>query len=250
MVAPRGEPAAGQPSRWAAARESVRDRWEFLKGFVHHPNQVASVVASSARLEAQLVRTCRLPGARCVVELGPGTGGTTRALLRALDAQARLLAVELCPEFLARIGERIHDPRLIAQHGSAEQIADFVAAWDLPPPDVVVSGIPFSTLPAATGERIAARIASVLAPGGRFVAYQLRAHVARAATPVLEPPTCEWQWLNIPPLRVFSWTKPVHPPSPTEHPARRGQRQLQVREGALPVGPWSPQDGPRRHDDS
>jgi phospholipid N-methyltransferase len=185
----------------------VRDRWEFVKGFAHHPVQVASVVASSARLEAQLVRTCRLQGARCVVELGPGTGGTTRALLRGLDAQARLLAIELCPEFLARIGERIHDPRLIAQHGSAEQISDFLSAWDLPPPDVVVSGIPFSTLPSATGERIAAAIASVLAPGGRFVAYQLRAHVARAVTPVLGPPTCEWQWLNVPPLRVFSWTR-------------------------------------------
>lgn len=220
LAEPCADPAAERPSGWAAAWESVRDRWEFVKGFVHHPDQVASVVASSARLEAQLVRTCRLPGARCVVELGPGTGGTTRALLRGLDAQARLLAIELCPQFLARIGERIHDPRLIAQHGSAEQIADFLAAWNLPPPDVVVSGIPFSTLPAATGERIAAAIASVLAPGGRFVAYQLRAHVARAATPVLGPPTCEWQWLNVPPLRVFSWTKPVHPP-PSAEPLSR-----------------------------
>jgi phospholipid N-methyltransferase len=216
MVAPRGEPAAGQPSRWAAARESVRDRWEFLKGFVHYPDQVASVVASSARLEAQLVQACRLPGACCVVELGPGTGGTTRALLRALDAQARLLAIELCPEFLERIGERIRDPRLIAQHGSAEQIADFLAAWDLPPPDVVVSGIPFSTLPSATGARIAAAIGAVLAPGGRFVAYQLRAHVARAAAPYLGVPSCQWQWLNVPPLRVFSWSKARDSPNRRE----------------------------------
>jgi phospholipid N-methyltransferase len=207
LAQPRSEATSGQPSAWTPAWESVRDRWEFVKGFVHHPDQVASVVASSARLEAQLVRTCQLSGARCVVELGPGTGGTTRALLRGLDAQARLLAIELCPEFLERIGERIHDPRLVAQHGSAEQIADFLAAWDLPPPDAVVSGIPFSTLPSATGERIAATIASVLAPGGRFVAYQLRAHVARAAAPYLGVPRCQWQWLNVPPLRVFSWSK-------------------------------------------
>lgn len=211
-IAPsRSEPdvsaISAETSQWTSAWESVRDRWEFVKGFVHHPDQVASVVASSARLEAQLVRACQLSGARCVVELGPGTGGTTRALLRGLDAQARLLAIELCPQFLERIGERIHDPRLIAQHGSAEQIADFLAAWDLPPPDVVVSGIPFSTLPPATGQRIAAAIAAVLAPGGRFVAYQLRAHVARAAAPYLGVPICQWQWLNVPPLRVFSWTK-------------------------------------------
>jgi len=40
------------------------------------------------------------------------------------------------------------------------------------------------------------------------VAYQVRARVADFAAPYLGRPHLEWEWLNIPPVRVFTWTKP------------------------------------------
>lgn len=188
---------------------SVRDDIAFLKGFLRHPDQVGSVIPSSGLLEQRLVRAAGVASARCVVELGPGTGGTTRAFLRALPTTGHLLAIELSAMFHARISERIRDPRFIAQLGSAEQIAEFVAARRLPAPDAVISGIPFSTMPAEVADRIAAAIAAVLAPGGRFVAYQVRAHVADYTAPYLGPARKQWEWINIPPVRVFTWTKPA-----------------------------------------
>ena len=203
--------AAGhQPSR-AAGLASLASAWDsvaFLKGFFQHPDQVGSVIPSSAVLEAHLVRAARLEAARSVVELGPGTGGTTRAFLRALPARSKLLAIELSPMFHARISALIKDPRFTPQLGSAEQIAEFLAAWRMPAPDAVISGIPFSTMPVDVADRIAAAVASALAPGGRFVAYQVRAHVAQFATPYLGEPVRQWQWFNVPPVRVFTWTKP------------------------------------------
>ena len=183
------------------------DRAAFLRGFLQHPGRVGSVIPSSARLEQKLVRCTRAADAAVVVELGPGTGGTTRALLAAMPATARLLAIELEPAFHARLNAGIRDPRLTVHLGNAEQLGQALAAYGLPPPDVVVSGIPFSTLSPATADRIAASITSALAPGGRFVAYQVRAHVARYATPYLGAPQRSWEWFNIPPLRVFTWTR-------------------------------------------
>jgi phospholipid N-methyltransferase len=142
-----------------------------------------------------------------VVELGPGTGGTTRALLRALSPEARLLAIELGEDFADRLRTGLADPRLIVQQGSAESIGRFLEAYRLPAPDAIVSGIPFSTMPPEVADRIAAEVARVLAPGGRFVAYQVRDAVASFTTPYLGQPLKEWEWVNIPPVRVFTWTR-------------------------------------------
>lgn len=195
-----------EPTRGPAAGSS--DRLAFLKGFLHHPALVGSVIPSSGRMERRLVRMAGVAQVRTVVELGPGTGGTTRAFLRAGGPDLRLLAIELSAEFHDRLTQQLRDPRLIVQRGSAEQIGDFLAQHGLPAPDVVISGIPFSTMPAAVGDRIAKAVAQVLAPGGCFVAYQLRAHVAGFTTPYLGKPRREWELVNIPPMRVYRWDKP------------------------------------------
>jgi phospholipid N-methyltransferase len=183
------------------------DRRAFLSGFLQHPREVGSVIPSSRRLERRLVRVAALAQARVVVELGPGTGGTTRAFLRALGAQSRLLAVELSKGFAERLSSLQLDPRLTVQQGSAEHLAEHLQAHGLQAPDVVISGIPFSTMPAEVAERIAAAVAAVLAPGGCFVAYQLRGHVARFVSPHLGPPERSVELLNIPPMQVMRWTK-------------------------------------------
>jgi len=187
---------------------AMGDRFAFARGFVAHPAQVGSVVPGSTFLEQRLVRAANLEQARTVVELGPGTGGTTLALLHALRPDARLLAIELSEAFHARLLDNIADPRLAMQLGSAEQLAEYLRDWRLPAADVVLSGIPFSTMPVAVARRTAAAIAENLAAGGRFVAYQVRAHVAGFITPLLGAPTIGWEWRNVPPHRVFRWTKP------------------------------------------
>jgi len=48
-----------------------------------------------------------------------------------------------------------------------------------------------------------------LAPGGRFVAYQFRGHVARLERELLGRPDTEVELLNVPPMRVYRWRKPV-----------------------------------------
>jgi len=205
---PAGEAGVDRDSApVGAGTTSLADRLAFLRGFVRDPAGVGSVAPSSHRLEQRLVRRARVAEARTLVELGPGTGGTTRAFLAAMGPQARLLAIELDPVFHARLAATVRDPRLFAECASAERIGELLAARRLPAPDVIVSGIPFSTMPTDVCERIAAAAATVLAPGGRFVAYQVRPQVAGYLTPHLGTPRREWELWNIPPMRVFSWVK-------------------------------------------
>jgi phospholipid N-methyltransferase len=185
-------------------RPQPDERLAFLQGFLRKPQQVGSVIPSSRFLERRIVALADLRHAKLAVELGPGTGGTTRALLAALPPDARLLCVEIDADFAELLRKR-PDPRLIVHHGSAENLPEILAQHGLAAPDAVISGIPFSTIPAAIGARIIESIRSALAPGGRFVAYQVRGVVADLARPILGKPDFAIELLNIPPVRVYRW---------------------------------------------
>lgn len=182
------------------------NRLAFLRAFLRSPRGVGSIVPSSRFLERRLVARGAVSEATTIVELGPGTGGTTRAILRAMPRHARLLCIEIDPH-LHGLLRRIKDPRLIVHLGSAEQLQETLSRYGLPAPDVVISGIPFSTMDRAVGRRILDAISRALAHGGNFVAYQLRDRVAQLCGTDLELKRVELEVLNIPPLRVFCWEK-------------------------------------------
>lgn len=177
----------------------------FLRGFLRDPAGVGSVIPSSRFMERRIVRMSDVSSARVVVELGPGTGGTTRALLAAMPADSRLICIEIDPYFVDLV-RKIDDPRLIVHRGSAEHVADVVSDNGLPPPDAIISGIPFSTMPPELARLIVQRVHDALPPDGRFVAYQFRPHVAMLSNPVFGMAESEErEWLNIPPMRFYRW---------------------------------------------
>ena len=184
------------------------ERIAFLRGFLKHPQQVGSIIPSSQFLERRIARLAGVASARVVVELGPGTGGTTRALLKTMRESARLLCVELNPQF-HDIVQRIPDPRLIVHHGSAEELGGLMERHGLAGADAIVSGIPFSTMPVAAAGRVLNAVYAALVPGGRFVAYQVRGHVETLSRPFFGRAQVDVELLNIPPVRIYRWEKRV-----------------------------------------
>jgi phospholipid N-methyltransferase len=179
----------------------------FFRGFLREPRQVGSVIPSSRFLEQRIVEVSNLTTARRVVELGPGTGGTTQTFLRHLGEDARLLAIELSPYFHDLLGE-ISDPRFTNHFGSAEDLADILAEHDMEQPDVVISGIPFSKMPESVATRVAQAVRDNLAEGGHFIAYQFRRDVVNITEPIMGAATSSTLEIrNIPPMRVYRWCK-------------------------------------------
>lgn len=181
-------------------------RVAFLQGFLERPKEVGSIIPSSRFLERRIVRAAGISDARVIVELGPGTGGTTRALLRSMREGAVLLAIEINPRFVSLL-RREADPRLISHHGSAAELSAALDLYDLPRADVVLSGIPFSTMPEAEGLAILRSVREALAEGGVFLAYQVRDRVASLAREVFGLAERQREVLNVPPMRVYRWEK-------------------------------------------
>jgi len=179
----------------------------FFKTFLEKPKEVGSVIPSSRFLERRVARAARLASAKVVVELGPGTGGTTRALLRQMAPDAKLIAIEINPRLAAQVRARIADPRLSVYTGSAADIRKALQEHGAGAPDVVVSGIPFSTMPRELALQILRAVHEALPVGGLFVAYQVRDRVKVLGRTVFGEPHSELEVRNVPPMRVYRFEK-------------------------------------------
>ena len=187
----------------------------FLRGVLERPKEVGSIIPSSRWMERRITRTAEIAQSKLIVELGPGTGGTTKALLQAMAPDAKLLAIEINPGFCQLLTDTIPDPRLIVHQGSAADIPEALTKHDLGSPDVVLSGIPFSTMPKDLGLSILHSVKDSLAPGGRFVAYQFRDVVHTLANQVFGPASVQLELLNVPPMRVYRWDMSCPSSSPS-----------------------------------
>ena len=187
-------------------RPQPDDRLAFLQGFLKRPKEVGSIIPSSRFLERRIIRSAELGGAKTIVELGPGTGGITRALLRAARADARVLVIEINPRFVELL-ERMRDPRLVVHRGDAANLAEALAAHGLEAPDVILSGIPFSTMQRRLGREILRSVHDALKSGGIFIAYQVRDRVATLGDEVFGRARVQTEILNVPPMRVYRWRK-------------------------------------------
>ncbi len=177
------------------------DWLRFVRGFLANPLKVGSIVPSSPYLQHRISLLPCVQSAEFVVELGPGTGETTLALLRQMPRTSQLLCIEIVPEFIDHL-RQIGDPRLVVLHGNAFDLGDILVERNLPMPNTVVSGIPFSNISQAEGQELVRTIHSVLAPQGTFLAYQFRDRISELANKVFGEPQTSFVFWNIPPLRI------------------------------------------------
>ena len=142
-----------------------------------------------------------LEQARLVVELGAGTGVYTEEVLKRLRPDARFLAFEIDPELVSTLSGRFDDPRLRVIHGSAESVEGHL---DGEKADVIVSGIPFTSLPGTIKKNIFEEITRILAPQGVMVAIQYSTMVQRDLERVFASVRRRLSPLNVPPAFLFA----------------------------------------------
>ncbi len=187
-------------------RSSLVERALFLRAFLAHPRRVGAVLPTSRRAVADMLDMAPLETAQLVVELGAGTGSHTTAVLARMPAHARLIAFEIDPALADALRRKVPDPRLQVVVGSAEGVEEFLGGQR---PDVVVSALPFTSLPAGVGRVILQRAARVLAPGGTLLVLQysrlLVPELSRLFT-VLRRRVC---LRNVPPAFLFACQEPV-----------------------------------------
>ncbi len=131
----------------------------------------------TARKIANLMQT---PAPKNIVEWGAGTGSVTKALLKKLPPDGTLVAIENDPVLFEALQENIHDPRMIPIEGDARDTAELLEHMGLPPPEYLVSGIPFDGMSEEMRREMMERAYEVLAQDGVFLPYQFRSTIRQA----------------------------------------------------------------------
>ena len=147
----------------------------FFTGFLKHPVMVGSVIPSSGRLIRRMLGPVDWANTKLFVEYGPGVGTFCRPVLERMAPDATLLVIDTNPDFIEYLRETITDSRFRAVLGSAADVEAIVAEAGFAHADYVLSGLPFSTLPAGVGEAIGKATHNVLRSGGGFLVYQFSA---------------------------------------------------------------------------
>jgi len=148
----------------------LREHRLMASRFLRSPRTVGAVSASSRALAEAMVAGIPKDRPVTVVELGPGTGAFTGAIVERIAPGSKFLAIDLEPTFVERIRRRW--PAVDCVCASAEDLEKLVNERRMNPVDHVVSGLPFASIPVAVTRAILDGIEHTLRPGGSFTTFQ------------------------------------------------------------------------------
>jgi len=192
----------------------MKEQLGFLTTFVRHPFSVGAVAPSSRWLARRMVDDMGLDEADTIVELGPGTGAFTGAILERKGRQTEYVALELDTGFAAELGRRYPDIRIV--NDSAERIAAHLESIDRKHADSIICGLPWASFPEDLQRRIMSSVVDALPAGGRFATFayihaawfptarKFRRFLEEHFTNVATTPVV---WRNLPPAFVYRCTK-------------------------------------------
>jgi phospholipid N-methyltransferase len=175
----------------------------FALNFFRHPLMLGSIVPSSRFLIRQLLKPVDWSQARVIVEYGPGVGVITAEVLRRMRPDALLIAIETNPDFVSYLRDSIKDERLHVVEASAESVDEILQRYGQSNASYVISGIPFSTIPAPVREKILQKTCEVLKPGGSFLVYQFSSRVLEDLQRIFRYVQRQFEPLNVLPAHLF-----------------------------------------------
>src|SRR6202050_269532 len=182
------------------------DEVRFIRSWIERPLSIGAVTPSGKPLARTMARYVDPASNGPVVELGPGTGPVTEALVEAAVSRSRLVLVEFNPSFCRILRSRYPEATLV--QGDAYSMRRLLETLLLQPAAAVVSGLPLVTKPITERLRLIRDAFDLMVPGAPFVQFTYS-----VAPPLpkriggFSGEASERIWMNIPPARVWVYRK-------------------------------------------
>ncbi len=182
------------------------DEVRFIRSWLERPLTVGAVTPSGKILARTMARYVDPDSDGPVVELGPGTGPVTEALVQAGVAPSRLVLVEFNPTFCRILRSRYPEATLV--QGDAYSMRRLLETLLLQPAAAVVSGLPLVTKPIKMRLRLIRDAFDLMLPGAPFVqfTYSVASPLPRRLSG-FSAEASERIWMNLPPARVWVYRK-------------------------------------------
>jgi phosphatidylethanolamine/phosphatidyl-N-methylethanolamine N-methyltransferase len=185
---------------------SLDDEVHFLRSWFERPLSTGAVTPSGKILARTMARYVDPNSDGPVVELGPGTGPVTEALVEAGVDPARLVLLEFNPSFCRILKARYPEATLV--QGDAYSMRRLLQSLLLQPAAAFVSGLPLITKPVKMRWRLIRDAFDLMLPGAPFVqfTYSVASPLPRRIGGFTAEAS-ERIWMNIPPARVWVYRR-------------------------------------------
>jgi phosphatidylethanolamine/phosphatidyl-N-methylethanolamine N-methyltransferase len=182
------------------------DEVRFIRSWLEKPLATGAVAPSGRVLARTMAAYVDSQAAGPVIELGPGTGPVTEALVAQGVNPARLVLVEFNPTFCRLLRSRY--PAATVVQGDAYGLQRLLGTLIREPAAAVVSGLPLFTKPLKTRLRLMRDAFALMVPGAPFVqfTYAMVPPIPKASGGVISEAS-ERIWMNLPPARVWVYRK-------------------------------------------
>ena len=185
-------------------KKSLRldDEMQFIRSWIEKPLSTGAVMPSGKLLARTMARYVDPQSSGPVIELGPGTGPVTEALVEHGIDPKRLVLVEFNPDFCRLLRTRY--PAATVVQGDAYRLRALLEKVVRDPAAAMVSGLPLVTKPLRTRLRLISDAMGLLAPGAPFVqfTYAMVPPIPKALSGI-KAEASELIWMNLPPARVW-----------------------------------------------
>jgi phosphatidylethanolamine/phosphatidyl-N-methylethanolamine N-methyltransferase len=192
--------------------ERLADEARFFRAWFENPLRTGAVSPSGRFLARMMASYVDPASAGLIIELGPGTGPVTQALIKRGVAPERLVLIEYDQAFCRLLRRRF--PRCRVVQGDAYNLAETLRDITDGPVAAVVSSLPLLTRPEPERMKLLDQAFKLMGAGGSFVqfTYGMASPVPkRAKDGGLCPFAAEVSpavWLNLPPARVWIYRQP------------------------------------------
>lgn len=187
---------------------TLSDSTVFIREWLANPQRTGAVAPSSPQLGAAMARWLPRNPESFVLELGPGTGAVTDALLKYGLREDRLVGIEKNPSLAKILRKRFPQAHMIT--GDAWDLDTLLA--ELPEPvesvGAVISSLPLLNFPKEQADALAQKIRTALEPRGRWVQYSY--HILKDRSrggEYFRLIASKVVWFNLPPARVSVYQK-------------------------------------------
>ena len=185
----------------------LNDEVRFIRSWMEKPLAMGAVAPSSKVLARNMARYVDPNEDGPVIELGPGTGPVTEALIEHGVDPRRLVLVEFDPTFCQLLRQRF--PQADVVQGDAYRLRETLTHYTRHDAAAIVSGLPLMTKPRRTRLRLLSDALALLKPGAPFVqfTYAVVPPIPKLAGLTVE--ASERIWRNMPPARVWVYRRPA-----------------------------------------
>lgn len=169
---------------------------------------MGAIFPTGNTLATSMARLIEPDGGASVLELGPGTGAITKAILSTGLAPQKLICVEYSKHFIPQLRQAF--PQITVLHGNAFDLDTVLPVPQTPPFGAIVSALPLLNFANKDRSALLESLFDRLLPNAPVIQFSYSAFSPLPKDPKrYSTESVDWVLRNIPPARVWVYRRKI-----------------------------------------